>query len=348
MTTTQLLEPLVESKQEVFKNRLAMSAMTRSFADIDHKCTSEISDYYERRASGGVGLIITEGIVVHPSGDGYNSVPHLHTESQMESWVSAVNAVHKHNTKIFAQLWHCGRISHPDFTRPFEVISSTDKTAEGLNRQNNKPYGKPKRLSLECINDVYSMFVNSSELAIKAGFDGVEIHMGHGYLVDQFFDSRINDRTDEYGGSIENRCRFAIELCDKVIKTIGANRVMIRISPSRIMNGLYEWPDMYEMLDFLLPELLNLGLKKLDISCANANYYETSGKVIRKIRCIWPHLLIGGASLSPEQAAQEIANGYLDVVTWGRAILANPDFGKLIETDQPLVKFEDSMRKILY
>lgn len=348
MKTYPILEPLASPYFGKYKNRVVMSAMTRSFANFEHLCTDNIANYYERRAKSGVALILTEGIVIHPSGDGYNSVPHLFTNAQMESWKSTVASVHKHHTQIYAQLWHCGRISHPDFTGGFHVISSTDRPAEGINRQNNKPYGNPARLTSAEIPDVYAMYVHSAQLAMQAGFDGVQIHMGHGYLVDQFFDDRINDRTDQYGGSIENRCRFALELCDEIIKSIGANKVMIRISPSRMMNGLYEWPDLEAMIDHLIPQLEKIGLRQLDISCANSNYFETSGKVIRKIRKLWPHLLIGGASLSISDANMEVENGNLNMVTWGRAILANSDFVERVQRGDGLLDFNDSMRKTLY
>lgn len=344
MNILPLLKPLISPNIGTLKNRVVMSAMTRSFAGPDHLCTPDIANYYERRAKGGVALILTEGIVVHPSGDGYNSVPHLFTDAQMQSWKRAVLSVHKYQTKIYAQLWHCGRISHPDFTGGFDVVSSTDRPADGVNRQNNKPYGIPSRLLEAEISNIYAMYVHSAKLAMQSGFDGVQIHMGHGYLVDQFFDARINDRIDQYGGSVENRCRFALELCAEVINSIGADKVMIRLSPSRMMNGLYEWPDLNEMLQYLLPQLDKIGLRQLDISCANSNYFETSGKVIRSIRNIWPHLLIGGASLSISDANKEIEDGNLDMVTWGRAILANPNFVELIKNDQPLVDFNDSMR----
>jgi N-ethylmaleimide reductase len=348
MNIPPILKPLNSSNLGVFKNRVVMSAMTRSFADKSNLCTLEIAKYYERRARGGVALILTEGIVIHPSGNGYNSVPHLFTQAQMESWKNTVELVHQHGSKIYAQLWHCGRISHTDFTSGYEVVSSTNAPADGINRQNNKPYGSPSRLLEDEIPNIYRMYIHSAKLAMKSGFDGVQIHMGHGYLVDQFFDARINDRTDKYGGSIENRCRFALELCAEVIHVIGADKVMIRLSPSRMMNGLYEWPDLNEMLHYLLPELDKIGLRQLDISCANANYFDTSGKVIRLIRKSWPHLLIGGASLSIEDANLEIENGNLDMVTWGRAILANPDFVERLQHNKELLDFQDSMRDSLY
>ena len=343
----KLLSKLEVKKVGIIKNRVVMSAMTRGFANNDHSCNSEILKYYEKRAKNGVGLIITEGIIVHPSGDGYNNVPHLFTKEQMMGWKKVVQSIHQYETKIYAQLWHCGRISHSDYTNGFDVVSSTNKQASGTNRQNNKPYGIPRTLKSDEMNKIYKMFNHSASLAMDAGFDGVEIHMGHGYLIDQFLDGNVNDRDDNYGGSIKNRIRFAVELLDSVIKKIGYERVMVRISPSRMMGGLYEWPDAIDMLKELLKEFNLCGLRQLDISCANSNYFETSGKVIRQIRNLWPHLLIGGASLTVEEAENEINSGYLDLVTWARAILANPDFVKLIENNLPIKSFNDKMRNTL-
>lgn len=330
------------------KNRVVMAPMTRSFSTSDHLCTADMVDYYERRARSGVGLILTEGIIIHPSADGYNNVPYLHTIEQADSWRQAVTAVQKYDTKIYAQLWHCGRISHTDYTNGFDVVSSTDKAADGINRQNSKPYGVPRPVRIDEVNEIYDMFCASADLAFSAGFDGVQLHMGHGYLVDQFLDARINDRTDQYGGSVENRCRFALELLEAVISRFGNDRVMVRISPSRMMGGLYDWPDLDAMVDTLISGFLRIGLKQLDVSCANADYMQTSGRVIRQIRPLWPHLLIGGASLALDAAETEIQEGYLDLVTWGRAILANADFVDRIARVKPLLPFDDAMRTTLY
>ncbi|MBK9284921.1 MAG: alkene reductase [Sphingobacteriaceae bacterium] len=330
------------------KNRIVMSAMTRGFASEKHLCTHDILEYYERRAKDGIGLIITEGIIIHPSADGYNRVPHLYTNEQAKEWKKVTDAVHNHNTKIFAQLWHCGRISHSDFTNGETIVSSTNKPAEGINRQNNKPFGTPRALKTDEIPMIYDMFMNSADKAFDAGFDGVEIHMGHGYLIDQFLDSRINDRNDKYGGSIENRCRIALELTEQLLKKFGPNKILLRLSPSRMMGGLYEWPELDDMINYLFSELEKLGLRLIDISCANADYHQTSGKSIRKIRKLWKHTIIGGASLSVASANSEIRDGYLDLVTWGRAILANPDFVTKLKELKPLQTMTDEMRTILY
>lgn len=345
--TKKLLSEIKINKIITFQNRVVMSAMTRGFADNNHCATKDILNYYERRAKSDVGLIITEGIIIHPSADGYNNVPHLFTREQMLSWKEVVKAIHKYKTKIYAQLWHCGRISHNDYTGGLEPVSSTSNQATGINRQNQKPFGKPRALKLNEMKNIYDMFNHSAELALEAGFDGVQIHMGHGYLVDQFLDANINDRQDIYGGTIENRIRFAIELLDSLIKNIGNEKIMVRISPSRFMGGLYEWPDMTNVLKKLLKEFDFYGLRQLDISCANSNYFETSGKVIKLIKKQWPHLLIGGASLTITEAENEITEGNLDMITWGRAILANPDFVKLVKKGLPLKAFDNTMRESL-
>jgi 2,4-dienoyl-CoA reductase-like NADH-dependent reductase (Old Yellow Enzyme family) len=330
------------------KNRVVMSAMTRGFSK-NNLCTEKMKEYYERRARNDVGCIITEGIVIDPSGDGYNDVPHMSSVEQAESWRKTINAVHNYNSKIVAQLWHCGRISHSDYTGGIAPVSSTDVAASGINRQNDKPFGKPQALDQSGIAEIIEKFVHSTRLALNSGFDAVEIHMANGYLIDQFLDSRVNDRTDKYGGSVENRCRFALELLSVLIKTFGAERIIIRISPSRFMGEIYNWPDLDEMLSYFVPSIKKIGLKMLDISCANADYYETSGPIIRKFRELgWDGLIIGGASLSLEQANHEISESYVDLVTWGRSILANAEFVSKLKNNEELLSMTNENRNELF
>ena len=329
------------------KNRIVMSAMTRGFADKEHCCTKEMSKYYERRAKNGVSLILTEGIIVDKTGDGYNNVPYMKTTKHAKSWKETIERIHANNSKIYAQLWHCGRILHEDYTG-VTPISSSNKQATGINRQNNKPYAIPRKILKEEIPEIFDMFTNSIERSLDIGFDGVELHFAHGYLIDQFFDSRINDRNDEYGGNIENRCRFATELLESVIDRFGSEKIMIRISPSRKMGDIYNWDNLDEMLDYFIPKIDEIGLRQLDISGANSNYFETSGKIIKKIREKWPHFLIGGASLTHEEAIKEVSEKRLDMVTWARYILANPDFVSKLEKNEQILDMTDDMRANLY
>lgn len=330
------------------KNRVVMSAMTRSFAGTNHVPVDLMRDYYARRAENGVGLILTEGTIVHPSGDGYPSVPYIYNQAHIEGWKRVVDKVHSFHTPIFCQLWHCGRISHPDYLGGALPVSSSAVKPEGVTSGSKKPFVTPRALESQEIPEIVEMFVQAAKNARAAGFDGVEIHGGHGYIIDQFLDSRINHRSDDYGGSIENRCRFLIEVVKGVIAVAGSGATSLRLSPSREMNGLYEWPEMEAMLDYLIPQLNAANLKILDISCARSNYYDTSGKVIRRIRPLWPHSIIAGASLSPESAETEIKNGLVDLVSWGRHILANPDFVSRIRAGKELVPYDVRMLKTLY
>lgn len=344
----RLLESFTCPPLGTFKSRVAMAAMTRGFAGPGHTATSEMADYYAHRAEDGVGLILTEGVIVDPSGDGYKNVPHIQTDAQAESWRPVAARVRAAGSRLFCQLWHCGRISHPDFTGEVPPVSSTSRPAEGVNRQNNKPFGVPRALRADEMPTIYGQFAGAAKRALAAGFDGVQLHFAHGYLVDEFLDGSINDRTDNYGGSVENRCLFALELLEEVIGAVGKDRVMVRLSPSRAMGEIHDWPDMEAMLDHLIPAMAGLGLSMLDISCASSDYTQTSGRVVRMVRPRWKGLLMGGASLNREKAEAEIRDGHLDMVTWGRLLIANPDFVARLRSGSPWKEFSPDMLKTLY
>ena len=343
---TRLLDPLERPGFITLRNRTVMSAMSRSFAGEGRHATDAMRDYYKRRADGGVGLILTEGTIVHRSGDGWKDAPYIATDAHAESWRKVVDGVHEGGAKIACQLWHMGRISHADFTGDAPV-SSTHRAAEGVNRQNDKPYGEPRALDTDEMPTIYGYFADAARRAIDVGFDAVELHTGHGYLADQFLDACVNDRTDRYGGSVENRCRFMLELVEAVLAAVPADKVVARISPSRTMGGLYEWPDLDAMLAYLLPELRKLGLVALDVSGAGSVYADTSGTAVRKIRPLWDGVLIGGASLSIGEAEAEVGSGLLDAVTWGRAFIANPDLVAKIAAQKVFVPFDNAMRETL-
>ncbi len=341
-----LFTPLARPGFIPLRNRVVMSAMSRGFADSDHCPTEEMVRYYERRAQGGAGLILTEGTIIHRSGDGWAGAPYIAEKKHALAWRPVVDAVHAAGGAIACQLWHMGRISHADFTGDAPV-SSTSRAAAGHNRQNDKPYGEPRALTPEDMPQVYALFVDAARRAIDAGFDAVELHLGHGYLADQFLDAQVNDRTDQYGGSVENRCRFALELVEAVTREIPAKQVLARISPSRFMGGLYEWPDLDAMIAHLVPALGQLGLGAIDVSCANSDYFQTSARMVRKIRPLYDGAIISGASLTPEQAEAELESGMVDAITWGRAMIANPDLAQRIRSGMDLVPFDDTMRATL-
>jgi N-ethylmaleimide reductase len=344
--TKKLFEPLNDPKFIPLRNRTVMSAMSRGGATPEHFVTDAMLEYYHKRAAGGAGLILTEGTLIDKSGDGWNNAPYIASAAHAESWRPTIEAVHAEGAAIACQLWHCGRISHSDYTGDAPV-SSTNRAAAGMNRQNGKPYGEPRALDTEEMPTVYGYYADAAQRALDVGFDAVELHTGHGYLPDQFLDGNVNDRTDRYGGSVENRCRFVLELVERVLEVAPANRVIARFSPSRFMGGVYEWPDLDEMVAYLFPALRDRGLQVIDVSCANSDYYQTSGKMIRAIRPLWDGVILGGASLSADQAEEELQSGLIDLVTWGRAFIANPDLASRMQARAELVPFEDSMRDTL-
>lgn len=342
----KLFQPLDAPGYIPLRNRTVMSAMSRSSADVDHCPTEAMVRYYERRAQGGAGLILTEGTLIDRSGDGWANAPYIANDRQAQAWRPVVDAVHAAGGAIACQLWHMGRISHADFTGDAPV-SSTSRAAAGHNRQNDKPYGEPRALEAGEMAGVYALFANAARRAIDAGFDAVELHAGHGYLPDQFLDGLVNDRTDRYGGSVENRCRFMLELVEAVTKAVPGKHVMARISPSRFMGSIYEWPDLDAMIAHLIPALSQLGLGALDVSCANSDYFETAARMVRKIRPLFNGVIIAGASLTQEQAEAELESGMVDAITWGRAFIANPDLTDRMRSGADLVSFDDSMRATL-
>ena len=343
---TSLFDPLDRPGFLPLRTRTLMSAMSRGFADADHCPTPAMVDYYRHRAEGGAGLILTEGTLIHRSGDGWNGAPYIAIDAHARAWKPLVDAVHGAGGAIACQLWHMGRISHSDYTGDAPV-SSTARAAAGVNRQNGKPYGDPHALEPGEIPTIIGYFTDAAKRALETGFDAVELQSGHGYLIDQFLDAQVNDRTDLYGGSVENRCRFMLELVEAMLKVAPANRVIARISPSRFMGALYEGPDLEAMLNYLIPALEAVGLTALDISCANSDYHQTAGRIVRMVRPRWSGVIMGGASLTPEQAQAELDEQGLDLVTWGRAFIANPDLVTKPQAGAPLTPFEEAMRDTL-
>lgn len=233
------------------QSRVVMSAMTRSFAEPGNEATEAMARYYARRAAHGVGLVLTESTAVQAAGDDFPTAPRIETAAQAAVWPRMPSAVRELGSS--ASSFIAGAFWHSDYTDGHQVVSSTDQPAAGISRRNNQPYGTPRRLNAAELPGVYEAFCRAAVRALEAGFDGVQLHLAHGYLADRFFDARVSDRKDRYRGSVENRCRFALELTRAVLDECGTGRVMVRISPSRHMNGPYDWPDLDDMLAYLIP-----------------------------------------------------------------------------------------------
>lgn len=312
-------------------HRLAMSPMTRSRSTAQGIPTELNALYYAQRAS--TALIISEGTQPSDDGQGYLLTPGIYNDEQIAGWRLVADAVHAASGRIAIQLMHVGRIAHPANTphhrqpvapsavRPNGMIF----TATGL-----LDFPEPRALSAGEIATTIADYRRAAAAAIKAGADGVEIHGANGYLIQQFLSDNANLRTDKYGGSLENRIRFAVEVASAVADEIGSNRTGIRISPGNPFNDIVE-TNVPELYDALVRELGKLKLAYLHVM-----HLGDEG-LVRKIRSIWPGVFFlnrGRADIATRTA--DIENGLADVITVGTMNLANPDLVERIKLGAPL------------
>lgn len=349
MALEHLLSPHQFGDLEL-RNRVAMAPCTRC------KCpgflpTEEVAAYYARRARDGVGLLISEGTVISERANGYPGAPGIWSAEQAEAWKPVTRAVHDAGGLIVCQLWHVGAVAHPLTTGGVLPDSPSGLSPEGrIARLRNEDgsdvhYGPSEAMSKERIEELISEYKNATARAMEAGFDGVEIHAAHGYLLDQFINLRWNQREDEWGG--EGRCRLAGEVTRAVINECGAGRTLLRFSPMMSVAG-EGWRKPTETLPLLLNTLWESGLRLLHAS--NMKYDEANmpgdegGDPIplhQATRALWRGDLVGVGSLTPERADRAIAEDEIDVAAFGRALIANPDFvsrareGRELETYDP-------------
>ena len=303
-------------------NRLVMSPMTRSRARFDGTPGALAADYYGQRAS--VGLIVAEGTQPSDDGQGYTATPGIYTQAHIAGWRKVTEAVHAKGGRIFIQLMHVGRISHPDNTphhrqpvAPSAIAPGTDMfTATGM-----KDIPAPRALTLDEIGETIADFRHAARSAIEAGADGVEIHGANGYLVNQFLAPSANIRTDLYGGSIENRARFAIEVAGAIAEEIGADRTAIRLSPGTNLGGIDEGVEGPALYRHLVAELDKLGLAYLHVM------HGGNEELLRDIRSLWRQaLVVNRPGRTRDEAGADVASGLADLEAYGQMVLANPDF----------------------
>ncbi|KAG2441413.1 hypothetical protein HYH02_010001 [Chlamydomonas schloesseri] len=299
--------------------------------------------YYAQRAVRGT-LVITEATNISAEGYGYLNSPGLYTAQQLEAWKPIVKAVHDKGAVFFCQLWHTGRASHNDLqphgappisssARPITSPEYTVYTPTGP-----KPYPTPRAATREDIKRIVREYAAAAVAAIEhAGFDGVEIHGANGYLIDQFIKDSVNDRTDEYGGSIENRCRFVLEVAEAVVAAVGADRVGIRLSPfTNFLDAADGTP--YATHVFLTEQLNRLGLAYLHMVEPRmaGNEERATAESLLPFRAVWKGTFIAAGGFRPGSGAQAVASGHCDLVAYGRWYLANPDFHKRVLLCAPL------------
>jgi N-ethylmaleimide reductase len=327
----KLFEPVKIGNIEL-KNRLGMAPMTRSRALPDGTPSDLAAEYYGQRAS--VGLIISEGTQPSDDGQGYSNTPGIYTESHIEGWKKVTSKVHNEGGRIFVQLMHVGRVSHPDNTphhRQAVAPSAIAPNIEIFTAQGMKEIPTPRALSEGEIKDVINEFRLAARAAVEAGADGVEIHGANGYLIQQFLSENANQRQDAYGGTIENRSRFAIEVAKAVVNEIGPERTGIRFSPQGTLNGIEEGETSSEMYRYLISELDKLNLAYLHIM------HFGNESLLQDIRQHWSQaLLVNRAGRTLDQLTIDLDNELADVITVGTWMIANPDFVERLKLDAPL------------
>ena len=315
-------------------NRVAMAPMTRSRGTDDHVPNALAATYYAQRA--GAGLIITEGVPVSQEGVGYVRVPGLWNQAQIDAWTPITRAVHDEGGRIFAQIWHVGRISHTSFqpqggapVAPSVVAAR----AEAYTPEGRATTSEPVALDLAGIQRVVNDFAAAARNALKAGFDGVEIHGANGYLLEQFLYSGSNHRTDGYGGSAQNRARFHLEVLDAVVAAIGPERVGLRVSPQNTFNDAHD-EDRRATFAALAEGLAQRDFAFLHV--VEPVNTEPSARLLPLLREAHRGTLIVNGGYRKDSAEAVLARGEADLVAFGSTFLANPDLTARLRLDRPL------------
>lgn len=315
-----------------------MAPMTRCRA-IGNIPNELIASYYAQRAD--AGLIITEGTSPSPNGLGYCRIPGLFNEAQVEGWKLTTNAVHAKGGKIFIQFMHAGRIFHSlNLPEGATALAPSAIKAAGqmwTDQEGMKDFEVPKAMSSEELSSTIAEYEQSAILAVKAGFDGVELHAANGYLLEQFISPVSNQRTDEYGGSIENRCRFVLEVVDKVVAAIGANKTSIRLSPFGVASDMPHYPEIEETYTYLAEQLNNRGIVYIHLVDHSAmGAPEVPFSIKNTIHQKFKNTLILTGGYNLESAQADLKSRYTDLVGFGRQFINNPDLAVRLENNWPL------------
>lgn len=314
------------------QNRLVMAPMTRSRAELDGTPGELATEYYAQRAD--LGLIVTEGTQPSDDGQGYLTTPGIYTDAHVAGWRKIISAVHARGGRVFIQLMHAGRMSHPDNTPHHRQAVAPSAIAPGapmFTMKGMQDIPTPRALDTDEVRQTVADFRHAARRAIEAGADGVEIHGANAYLVHQFLAPSANTRTDAYGGSIENRARFAIEVARAIAEEIGPERTAIRLSPGTTMWGIDEGTDGPELYRHLVAELDKLGLAYLHLM------HLGNDALLADLRQRWTQTLILNRPGRPrEQIGTDVASGLAELESYGQMVLANPDFVARLKTQAPM------------
>lgn len=325
------------------KNRVVLAPMTRGKAGSERLASALMAEYYAQRA--GAGLLITEATVVSAQGNGWVDSPGIYTDEQGDAWRQVVDAVHAKGGLIFLQLWHTGRASHSDFhggelpVAPSAIRLEGDGIHTPLGK---KEYEVPRALETDELPGIVADYAAATKRAKAAGFDGVEVHSANGYLLDQFLQSKTNHRTDNYGGSVENRFRLLREVVEAVTGIIGADRVGVRLAPNGVFNDMGS-PDYRETFAYAAQELSNFGLAYLHVMDGLAFGFHEQGEpmTLEDFRKVFTGPLIGNCGYDQETAEAAISRGAADLIAIGRPFITNPDLVERYRHGRPLSPLSD-------
>jgi N-ethylmaleimide reductase len=308
----------------VLNNRMVMAPMTRNRADPDNAPTELTTVYYRQRAS--AGLIISEGSLIAANAVGYPSTPGIYSEKQVNRWSKVTEAVHEEGGRIFIQLWHCGRISHPNLlpgNATPAAPSAIRPRGEAVTHSGPQPFVEPHALRDDEITRVVAQYKNAAAMAQQAGFDGVEVHGANGYLIDQFLRDGSNTRTDEYGGNVANRMRFLNRVLDAVCEVWPSNRVGLRLTPENSFNDMSD-SDPEKHFSYFISQLNNRELAYLHL--LEGDMMNKQRKLnYRILRNLYQGTYIANNAYDKQRAQDALANGDCDLVAFGVPFLANPD-----------------------
>ncbi|HLO49884.1 MAG TPA: alkene reductase [Kamptonema sp.] len=343
-TETNLLSPVKVGPYSL-PNRVVMAPLTRNRAGEGNVPGTLNATYYHQRA--GAGLIITEASQIAPQGLGYPQTPGIYSPEQVEGWRLITEAVHDRGGHIFLQLWHVGRISHPDL-QPDGALpvapSAIAPEGEASTFSGPKPFVTPRALETDEIPGIIELYRSAAQNAIAAGFDGVEIHSANGYLLDQFLQDNTNHRTDAYGGSFENRARLLLEVIEAVTSVWGADRVGVRLSPSGSFNSMAD-SNPKALFTYVVNALNRFGLAYLHLVEPRINESATSEKAeltCGYFRSIFQGTIISAGGYDRELAEAAIAAGDADLIAFGRWYISNPDLVERFALTVPLNPYDRS------
>ncbi|WP_417684531.1 alkene reductase [Roseibium sp.] len=344
MSDAKLFTPLKVGAIEL-KNRVVMAPLTRNRARAEDDAPHELqAEYYGQRAS--AGLLITEASQISPQGKGYAWTPGIHSDAQIEGWKKVTDAVHAKGGKIVIQLWHVGRISHPvlqpngvDPVAP-SAIAAASKTFDGTAFVDTPT---PRALDVAEIPGIVEDYRKAAANAIKAGFDGVEVHAANGYLIDQFLRDGSNKREDAYGGSIENRTRFLKEVLDAVTSEIGADHVGIRLSPFSNANDIGD-SDPVALFSHVVDVINGYGLAYLHLVEGQTGGPRDipDGASLKALYDRFDGVTMGNNGYDRELAVKAVDEGEVDLVAFGRPFISNPDLVERLKADAPLNEWDQS------